>query len=93
YDLFNERMKSRKFLIFTKHNLNECNMSTNDRLTEKVKKFSKKIGVDVIGMADPKLFDRFEKGNRPEHMFKESQTVIVIGMHLYDIILDAWSKD
>ena len=68
-------------------------MTYDFELTEKVKKFCEKIGVDVLGLADPNLFDRFPKYNRPEFYLKESQTVIIIGMHLYDLVLDAWTRD
>ncbi len=60
-------------------------------LTERIKNFCKKIGVDIVGFADPKLFDRFPKNNQPEHFFEDAKTVIILGMHLYDIILDSWS--
>lgn len=63
------------------------------KLTEKIKKYCKKIGIDLIGFADPKLFDRFPSYNRPEYYLKKSQTAIIIGMYLHDVILDAWNRD
>ena len=62
-------------------------------LTEKVKKFCRNNGVDFVGFADPYQYDRFPEYNKPEFYLKESQTVIIIGLHLYDIILDAWSQN
>jgi epoxyqueuosine reductase QueG len=68
-------------------------MERNVDFTNKTIEFSKNIGIDVIGFADPKLYDRFSEKNRPEYYLKGSETVIIIGIHLYDIILDAWSQD
>ena len=59
-------------------------------LTQKVRKYCKKIGVDVVGFADPKYFDRFPKTNQPESYLKDSLTVIILGKHLYDIMLDSY---
>jgi epoxyqueuosine reductase len=61
--------------------------------TKKLIKFSKKIGVDLIGFADPKLFDHFAKEFQPYAYLKETKSVIIIGIHLYDIMLDVWSKN
>ena len=68
-------------------------MEKDKELTEDLIKYSKKIGIDVIGFADPKYYDKFAKINRPERFLKDAKTVIIIGIHLYDIILDAWSQD
>ena len=62
-------------------------------LTKKVKEFCERIGVDIVGFAAPHLYKRFPEYNRPEFYLKESKTVIIIGLYLYDIILDAWSQD
>ena len=59
-------------------------------LTQKVRKYCKKIGVDIVGFTDPKHFDRFPKNNQPESYLKDSQTVIILGIHLYDIMLDSY---
>lgn len=66
-------------------------MERNEKLTLKVKKYSKKIGVDVIGFADPNNYERFPKYNQPISYLKDSKTVIILGLHLHDIILDAWN--
>jgi len=60
-------------------------------LTKKVERYCKKLGVDIVGFADPDLFNRFPEGNRPQAYLKEVKTVIVIGLHLYDLTLDAWN--
>ncbi len=68
-------------------------MERDRKLTEEVINLANKIGVDIIGFANPKEFNRFKVENRPETYLKSVQTVIVIGLHLYDIILDVWSED
>lgn len=68
-------------------------MERNKRLTEKVKKFCRKVGIDIVGFADTKLFDRFPENNRPQNYLKGSQTVIILGFYLHDIILDAWNQN
>jgi epoxyqueuosine reductase QueG len=68
-------------------------MNINNELTEKVKKFCEKIGIDIVGFADPKLFDQFPKYNQPIHFLEQTKTVIIIGIPLYDIIIDAWFQD
>ncbi|TFG15184.1 MAG: epoxyqueuosine reductase [Promethearchaeota archaeon] len=68
-------------------------MENDKELTEDLIKYSKKIGIDIIGFADPKYYDRFSKINRPERFLKDAKSVIIIGIHLYEIILDAWSQD
>ncbi|MHA1884110.1 MAG: hypothetical protein ACW96S_03595 [Promethearchaeota archaeon] len=66
-------------------------MERDQNLTEEVKAYCKKIGVDVVGFANPDLFDRFQEQHRPQTFLKDVKTVIVIGFHLYDLILDAWN--
>lgn len=68
-------------------------MEKDKELTKEIIKYSKKIGFDIIGFADPKYYDKFQKKNRPEKFLKGAQTVIIVGIYLYDIILDAWSQD
>lgn len=66
-------------------------MEQDKELTNKIIEYIEKIGVDIVGFADPKLFDRFPKANQPFAYLKETKTVIIIGIHLYDIMLDTWS--
>ena len=66
-------------------------MERDQQLTTDVRNYCDKIGVDVVGFADPLLFERYSEENRPHAFLKDLKTVIVIGFHLYDIILDAWT--
>jgi epoxyqueuosine reductase QueG len=68
-------------------------MERNQKLTEDLIKYSSQIGIDIIGFANPKEFKSFKEENRPETYMKDGLTVIIIGIYLYDIILDAWSED
>lgn len=68
-------------------------MEQDKELTKKLEEYSKKIGVDIIGFADPNLFKHFPEENQPFIYLKETKTVIIIGIHLYDLILDAWSEN
>ncbi len=68
-------------------------MEKDQKLTRELIKFSNNSGIDIIGFANPKEFERFKNENRPETYLKDVQTVIVIGIYLYDIILDSWSQD
>jgi len=67
-------------------------MERNHDLTYRVEKYAKKIGIDIIGFASPELFTRYLKKHRPDTYLKEAKTVIIIGLHLYDITLDAWNN-
>jgi epoxyqueuosine reductase QueG len=62
-------------------------------LTEKLINYAKKIGIDLIGFADPKDFNRFKKNNRPEAYLSNCRSVIIVAIYMYDTILDAWSED
>ena len=66
-------------------------MERNLPLTEEIEEYCKKIGVHVVGFADPSLLDRFPEANRPQTFLNNVKTVIVIGFHLYDLTLDAWN--
>ncbi|MFX0070578.1 MAG: hypothetical protein ACFFAO_05745 [Candidatus Hermodarchaeota archaeon] len=65
-------------------------MQRDIELTKKVRKYCKKIGANIVGIADPKHFDRYPEKNQPERFLKDSQSVIILGIHLYDIFLDAY---
>ena len=49
-------------------------MERDQKLTEDLIKFSEKIGIDIIGFANPKDFERFSEKNRPEAYLKDVQT-------------------
>jgi epoxyqueuosine reductase len=68
-------------------------MNNCQELTNRVLNYAREIGVDIIGFADPTLFTRFPPNNRPENYLQSSQTVVIIGIYLFDITLDAWSED
>ncbi|MHA2391478.1 MAG: hypothetical protein ACXAEX_05885 [Promethearchaeota archaeon] len=66
-------------------------MERHQELTDEIRNYCKKVGVDIVGFADPALFKRYSEENRPQAFIDNSKTVIIIGFHLYDITLDAWS--
>jgi epoxyqueuosine reductase QueG len=68
-------------------------MERDIKLTEKITEFSRKIGIDIIGFGDPIYFDRFPKINQPTNFLEYSHTVIIIGILVHDIILDAWTSN
>jgi len=68
-------------------------MIRNKELTKKLINYSKKIGIDIIGFADPKDFNRFKKKNQPESYMENCKSVAIAAIFMYDIILDAWSED
>ena len=68
-------------------------MERDQKLTEEIIELSSRIGIDIIGFADPEWYIRYKEEHRPNKFLKHGQTVIIIGIHLYDIILDAWSQD
>lgn len=66
-------------------------MNRDQALTEKIINYAEKIGIDVIGFADPVLFKHFPTRNQPQRFLDKSLTVIIIGVHLFDMILDSYS--
>jgi epoxyqueuosine reductase QueG len=66
-------------------------MKRDLQLTRQVEEYCNKIGIDVVGFADPLLFEHYPEKNRPETFIDDPKTVMIIGFYLYDIILDAWS--
>jgi len=62
-------------------------------LTDELTNYCEKIGIDIVGYCDPAKFNKFDKDHTPVSFLKDSKTVIVLGFYLYDIGLDAWSKD
>ena len=66
-------------------------MDVSNNFTEELITYSKKIGIDLIGFADPKLVYKYSKVNLS--FSKEIGTIIIIGMYLFDIILDAWCQN
>lgn len=68
-------------------------MERNKSLTKDLIRFSKKNGVDLIGFTRPDYFSNYDLRHQPEYYLKTTRTVLIIGIYLYDIILDTWSKD
>ena len=68
-------------------------MVDSKNLSDKLTAYCEKIGVDIVGFCDPAKFNIFEIAHTPESFLKDSKTVIVIAFYLFDLGLDAWSKD
>ncbi len=68
-------------------------MVTIKELTDELITYCVKIGIDIVGFGDPTNFNKFDKEHTPEGILKNPKTVIIVGFHLYDLNLDAWSKD
>ncbi|MFW9973364.1 MAG: hypothetical protein ACFFDF_24485 [Candidatus Odinarchaeota archaeon] len=62
-------------------------------LTKILINYAKKIGIDVIGFADPEELIKFNQSNSPETYLANCKTVIIVAIHIFDIILDAWTED
>ncbi len=68
-------------------------MERDQQLAEELIKLSSSIGIDIIGFADTELYTKYDEEHRPDYYLKNGKSVIIIGIYLYDIILDAWSQD
>ena len=68
-------------------------MSKAEPLTREVEQYCKEIGIDLVGFADPRFFERFQVHNQPYFYLNDSKAVIILGLHIYDIILDAWNQN
>ncbi|MHA2035678.1 MAG: hypothetical protein ACW98X_04550 [Promethearchaeota archaeon] len=66
-------------------------MQRDQKLTVEIENYCQKIGVNIVGFADPIYFDRFPEENRPQAFLNDVKTVVIIGFHLYDLTLDAWN--
>jgi len=51
------------------------------------------IGIDLVGFANPEFFDKYRLDNRPHAFLENPKSIVIVGLHLYDLLLDAWSKD
>ena len=49
-------------------------MERDVNLTKKVEKFCDKIGIDIVGFANPVFFNRFPKLNQPENYLNNTKT-------------------
>lgn len=68
-------------------------MVKSKNFTDELNAYCDKIGVDIVGFCDPANFNTFDREHTPESFLKDSKTTIVVGFYLYDLSLDAWSKD
>ena len=68
-------------------------MDVNLELTRDVETKAKETGADLVGFANPAHYKRYPTWQQPEYFLENARTVIVIGIHLFDIILDAWCND
>lgn len=68
-------------------------MESIKTLTSELITYCNKIGVDIVGLCDPTKFNKFDKNHNLDSYLKNSKSVIIIGIYLYDLILDAWSKN
>ena len=66
-------------------------MVKSKELTVELIAYSDKKGIDLVGFCDPAYFNKYNREHNPKVFLKNSKTVI--GFYLYDISLDAWSKD
>jgi epoxyqueuosine reductase QueG len=65
----------------------------NENLTIELINYCDNIGIDLVGFANPEFFDKYQLDNRPSSFLEKTKSVVIIGLHLYDLLLDAWSKD
>ena len=68
-------------------------MLKDENLTKKLNDYCINKGIDLVGFANPDLFEKYQPNNRPLAFIDDSKVVIIIGYHLYDLFLDAWNKD
>ncbi len=62
----------------------------NNEFLEPIKNISKEHGADLLGVANINGFSAYNGKRHPTHYLPDAQTVIVIGIHMYDPILDIW---
>ncbi|OLS12611.1 MAG: hypothetical protein RBG13Loki_3783 [Promethearchaeota archaeon CR_4] len=61
-------------------------------LTRKLERACIKAGADIVACADPIVLKQLSPHNRPEKFLTAIHTIVVVGIHLYDLVLDAWSQ-
>jgi epoxyqueuosine reductase len=65
-------------------------MPENKGLTEKLQKLSKDYGADLFGVAYVDDFSEYKDKRSPFFYLDNAKSVIVIGYHLSDPLLDVW---
>src|SRR5271157_6236470 len=66
--------------------------SRDSQLTELVRDYCNNVGADVVGFTDPTLCEQYSPYSQPENFLPGTLTIILLGLHLYDIILDACTQ-
>jgi len=62
-------------------------------LNKELINYSKLIGIDIIGFADINQFTNFYDKNHPSHYQDDVISIIIIGLHLFDLNLDIWTEN
>jgi dATP pyrophosphohydrolase len=64
--------------------------SIGSSLSETLRSIARTLGADLFGAAPIEEFTDYSGKRSPSHYLQDVRSVIVIGMHLHDPILDAW---
>ncbi len=59
-------------------------------LALEIRQMATKWGADLVGFAPIDRFDRFPPENRPTYSLPSARTIIVLGLHMVDPLLDLW---
>jgi len=62
----------------------------NNELLEPIEHISKEHDADLFGVANINDFSKYNGKRHPSYYLPNAKTVIVIGIHMYDPILDVW---
>lgn len=62
----------------------------NNELLKSIERISKEHGVDLFGIANINAFSTYKGKRHPTHYLSDAQSVIVIGIRMYDPMLDVW---
>ncbi len=57
-------------------------------MTKRIIKFARRLGVDIIGIADVKHFKAAPEDQKPENILPNANTVIVVGIKLLDAVVE-----
>lgn len=67
-------------------------MTPEVELTRKLERTCVKAGADFVAYADPAVLNQLSPHSRPEQFLTGIQAIVVVGIHLYDLVLDAWTQ-
>jgi len=62
----------------------------DEELTIKLKEKAASGGADLFGIADAKDFSKYAEKRSPFYYLDKAKSVIVLGLHIFDPLLDAW---